>query len=139
MTIKLCNLSPEQAEIQKEKSKAYIQGWRAANKDKVKATSRRYRDNNLEKVRERDREASFKKLYGLTIAERDQMLADQGGECAACGSRNPASKLGWHTDHCHKSEKVRGILCANCNTALGHAKDSVDRLRLLISYLERHQ
>ena len=39
-------------------------------------------------------------------------------------------------DHCHDTNRVRGLLCTNCNVAIGHMKDDVERLRAAISYLE---
>jgi hypothetical protein len=44
-----------------------------------------------------------------------------------------------HVDHCHTTGLVRGVLCFNCNAALGHLKDSEDRLKALIDYLQRTQ
>ena len=40
-------------------------------------------------------------------------------------------------DHCHKFDEFRGWLCNGCNTALGYAEDSVQRLKYLIRYIER--
>ena len=42
-------------------------------------------------------------------------------------------------DHDHSTGKVRGILCYNCNTAIGHAMDSPERLTSLATYLREHQ
>ena len=42
-------------------------------------------------------------------------------------------------DHCHSSNKVRGILCNNCNTALGLVGDNVSVLEEMIKYLQKHQ
>lgn len=57
--------------------------------------------------------------YGLSVADRDQMLADQGGVCLICGSDDPKHRYGWATDHCHKTGEIRGILCQPDNLALG--------------------
>jgi hypothetical protein len=42
-------------------------------------------------------------------------------------------------DHCHSSNKVRGVLCNNCNTALGLVGDNVSILSEMIKYLQKHQ
>ena len=38
-------------------------------------------------------------------------------------------------DHCHSTNKIRGVLCNNCNTALGLVGDNVDTLHKMITYL----
>ena len=63
----------------------------------------------------------LKKLYGLLPADYDRLLEKQGGVCALCG-RGP--KPGGRNrrlcvDHCHKTRRVRGLLCVPCNLALG--------------------
>jgi hypothetical protein len=99
---------------------------------------RAYRERNIEKVRRRYRDYGFRKRYGITIEERDALLAAQGGACACCGTTDPGAKKGWHVDHCHKGGQVRAILCATCNIALGQVNDSIGRLKQLITYLEKH-
>ncbi|MER5933110.1 endonuclease VII domain-containing protein [Streptomyces sp. NPDC002054] len=79
----------------------------------------------------RDREGHLKRKYGITEAERDAMVRAQGGLCIIC-LRAPAA----HVDHCHKTGRVRGVLCLNCNTGLGLLKESPDRIRRAIQYLE---
>ena len=59
------------------------------------------------------------------------MLVAQGGRCAACGTREPGTKKGWHVDHCHETGAVRGILCHHCNVGIGKAKDNIETLRAL--------
>ena len=42
-------------------------------------------------------------------------------------------------DHCHSTNKVRGVLCNNCNTALGLVGDNISVLEKMIKYLQKHQ
>ncbi|MFJ4953210.1 endonuclease VII domain-containing protein [Streptomyces sp. NPDC088760] len=60
------------------------------------------------------RQHHLKRNYGLTEAERDALIASQHGLCAICLAAPPA-----HVDHCHKTGRVRGVLCFNCNSAIG--------------------
>lgn len=72
----------------------------------------------------------------------DAMLAAQGGVCAICGrpETRPApngqpSRL--HVDHNHSTGLVRGLLCNNCNQAIGKMGDDPDRLITAAEYLRR--
>ncbi|MEU4145381.1 endonuclease VII domain-containing protein [Streptomyces parvulus] len=77
------------------------------------------------------REVHLKRNYGLTEAERDKLIADQGGVCCICLAA-PAA----HVDHCHKTGRVRGVLCFSCNAALGQFKDRPDAIRRAAAYVE---
>lgn len=94
------------------------------------AQRKKYQDRTPE-----ERRAIVIRRHGLTRAEFDRMVADQGGGCAACGG--VPAKRPLQIDHCHDTGQIRGILCGNCNSALGHAKDDVARLESLIVYLKR--
>jgi hypothetical protein len=75
--------------------------------------------------------------YGMTIADFDRLLEEQGGHCACCPATvSDASGRVLHVDHDHASGRVRGLLCSACNRALGNVRDDPARLRLLASYLE---
>ncbi|MEU9391284.1 endonuclease VII domain-containing protein [Streptomyces sp. NPDC048324] len=79
----------------------------------------------------RSRQDHLKREYGLTEAERDEMVAAQMGLCVIC-LKAPAA----HVDHCHKTGKVRGVLCFNCNSAIGKLGDDPDAVRRAAAYLE---
>jgi hypothetical protein len=76
--------------------------------------------------------------YGLTQDEYDQLLVDQGDRCAGCQTADPGVK-GWCIDHCHKSGKVRALMCNRCNTMLGLANEDPAILRALADFLEQLQ
>lgn len=120
----------------KEHHAAYMREYHRRNKDKINARNKLARAENPEKYREKH----YQYNYGMSLADRDALFADQGFCCAVCGTDKPGCKVGWgwHIDHCHRSGEVRGIVCHHCNTALGNAKDSPDILRKLAFYLEQH-
>lgn len=110
--------------------------WQRENKDKRKDYQRRHRQKiGPAKIRERE----VLRIYGLTAEQLEQMKARQNGVCAICEkSTEWESKKGELViDHCHKSGKVRGLLCHPCNTALGMMADNPARLRAAAAYVER--
>ena len=80
--------------------------------------------------------------YGVTPEWYEAKLAEQGGRCAICGRTPPpdgiksASRL--HVDHCHKSTKVRDLLCNRCNLGVGYFADDPALLEAAAEYLRRH-
>jgi|SRR5882672_1173031 len=77
--------------------------------------------------------------YGITEKEWNDIFDKQGRACAICKTTKPKSKVGWHTDHNHKTNKVRGILCENCNRGLGMYAEDISFLRHAMVYLGVHQ
>lgn len=55
-----------------------------------------------------------------------------GASCEICGSIEDLK-----IDHDHSTLKIRGVLCHHCNVAIGHMRDSPDRLRQAANYLEK--
>ncbi len=78
--------------------------------------------------------AQFKK-FGLTGADFNRMLAEQGGVCAICRNVCKTGKR-LAVDHDHATGRVRGLLCANCNTGLGKFGDSLLTLEAACAYLK---
>jgi hypothetical protein len=81
-----------------------------------------------------DRATHMMRAYGINPAQFDLLMQKQGGCCAICGGVN-SSGMRLAIDHDHKTNKVRGLLCNNCNRALGKFDDDVERLRAAIKYL----
>jgi hypothetical protein len=87
--------------------------------------------------------ARMKKVYGLPRDQYDQMLAEQGGRCAICGAEpDPTSPArlahALHVDHDHATNKIRGLLCYQCNLALGNFRDNETFLLAAVEYLRGH-
>jgi len=77
----------------------------------------------------------FQRLYGITIEKRTEILVRQNGRCAICLAPESELKQPLNIDHCHASKKVRGLLCYNCNRALGLLRDSSDVCKRAALYL----
>jgi hypothetical protein len=128
---------------------------KANNTEKRKKYMKEYSKNSEQKQKEKERVAKYrakpstkevrytdhyKRKYGITAQDYDIMLMSQNGFCKIC--KQPETKLfrGKLTrlavDHCHKTGKVRGLLCWSCNTTLGKVKDSIDLLLNMANYLK---
>jgi len=80
------------------------------------------------------------KNYGVSLGEVEEMFLEQGGKCAICKQEGfkmrDVHKSSLNLDHCHDTGLVRGLLCHNCNRALGLLKDDKNILSNAIEYLE---
>ncbi len=85
--------------------------------------------------RERVRASRRKSMFGVTAEQAAAILEAQGGVCAICGG-GPSGMGGFHVDHCHETKRVRGLLCLQCNTAIGMLDEDPERLRAAIRYLD---
>lgn len=77
------------------------------------------------------RNQRFVRNYGVSLDDYEAQYAAQAGMCSICGQLNETL----HIDHNHQSGDVRGLLCHNCNTAIGQLNDDEDRLLAAIMYL----
>jgi hypothetical protein len=87
---------------------------------------------------EQTRQERLEFHYGLTVPAYQRLLAKQGGVCAICGEASRGSKTvaALFVDHCHATGVVRGLLCGSCNSMIGFAQDSAERLAKGITYLQ---
>lgn len=130
--------------------------WLAANREKAYATSKRWADKNRERLREnarkrhlrerdKDRYKETKRKYGLDRDAFYAMLASQSNGCAICKSAlvrpvgTRAKPSDSYIDHDHSTKRVRGILCARCNTVLGYMRETVSNYQDHIDYLRKHK
>jgi hypothetical protein len=129
--------------------------WRNKNPLKVQANKKRYRKKHLEKVKTQIRNLHkingvryrynrwriwIKNKYGLTEEKFISILKKQKGLCAICKSLQLCGKRKkLYLDHCHKTNKFRGLICFRCNTMLGMALDNIKILKAAIKYLRRQR
>ena len=114
----------------------YTRKWRKTHPSSAEALekARDYRDSHKIQLRLYERKRLLAS-YGLTLKDYNKLLKKQKGACAICGKKKAHKKGKFlHVDHNHKTGKVRGLLCAVCNTALGRL-NSVKILKKAIKYL----
>ncbi len=79
--------------------------------------------------------------YGISVEEYNLLLKKQEGCCAICKTKDPSTKRKntnkFHVDHCHKTGRVRGLLCNSCNTAIGYLEDDPEIVLAAFNYLRR--
>lgn len=105
------------------------------NSNKLKKDTKNYRKNNSVTVRD----AFLKRKFGISLEKYNELLNSQNKVCAICNKkedtiiRNKVKELS--VDHCHKTGKIRGLLCNRCNISLGGFLDSVEILKNAVIYL----
>jgi Recombination endonuclease VII len=132
--------------VYRAKENARRSAHRQAHRPQNRERARRYREAHRDEINKRARARYHAhkhestsparkgqlKRYGISPAEYDALLAKQGGACAICRKR---SKGRLCVDHCHVTGMVRGLLCNECNSALGYLKDDQASLVAALAYL----
>lgn len=131
--------SPEDAKTARAQ---YLKDWIASRPKeyRTEAKKRHLKKGGPElkaKYAEDQRERDLRLKYGMTVHEYDQMVIYQNGVCAICRQMESTGNRRLAVDHCHSIGKVRGLLCGQCNLAIGKMGDSPSRLRAAADYLEK--
>lgn len=125
--------------VSPEKKKEYAAKDYLKNKDKYMIRSKLTYQKNKEKLRD----LTYQRKFGITIDEYNTLFEIQKGVCKICN--NPETKVNRKStglvkrlavDHCHKTGKVRGLLCQDCNVGLGAFKDNTELIKRAIDYLQ---
>jgi hypothetical protein len=115
----------------------------ALHKEEISIKNKIKRQNNLEKYRERERirerkknpemirKNRLKRDFGLSLEDYKKIYNEQQGRCAICGNIFKVLCV----DHIHSTGKIRGLLCSQCNLALGNAREDIAVLKNAIKYL----
>ena len=98
-----------------------------------KARTYQFRRDNPELAKQYTKTSRRRRSYGLEPEQYAALLEDQHGTCAVC--REQPTGRGLHVDHDHETGEIRGLLCHNCNTALGLFKDNMLILTAAMAYL----
>lgn len=141
------------SKIHREERIEYSKKWKRENRDHYNEWVRKDRLKNPDKYKKwakisRERAGNMRvlkeslSLRKISIEEYNKMFESQNGRCAICNeietrkSRKEGNICRLTIDHCHKTDKVRGLLCHECNTGLGKFKDNIELLLNAMAYLE---
>ena len=94
----------------------YHKEWGRKNKNRESRVAWRklYKESGMQ------REKDYQRLYGISVAIYNEMLASQGGVCGICkGEKIGGRSKHFHVDHDHETGVVRGLLCVSCNVHVG--------------------
>jgi len=149
-----CNLEKEDKEFSKDKNnvdlltydckecrKQIYKKWYDANIDKIRAKHIEYKEYRKAYYNRPDRKREYnlrriEREFGISREQYIEIENKQKGLCAICGEQETGNRnKNLSVDHCHKTNKVRGLLCTNCNRAIGLLKDNVTILKKAIKYL----
>jgi hypothetical protein len=157
-------ISQEKFEEKKSNGRAYQRKLRSQNKEHFRQREKEYRIKNKDKIseyRRRDkkknkerydaykkqwrknnpdssRNTQLKKCFGITLCDYNQMLESQNGVCKICKQKCSSGK-NLAVDHCHKTGIVRGLLCGNCNKALGLFQESSEIVKMASEYIKQFE
>lgn len=121
--------------FKKEKNRLRSAEYYHANKEAI-LKKKKKNQNNRPPYTKSKHLYDVENLYKITSHEYLRILERQNGTCAICFQNDGKRRLA--VDHCHKTGKVRGLLCVKCNTALGKFGDNITLLQRAIYYLELH-
>jgi hypothetical protein len=121
-----------------EDSRAYWRRWQRTHREARRAAVSRWR----KKHPDYEFEQRLKRDYGITLGDYWRLFVDQKGVCAIC--KKPERRTDPRTktcsrlavDHDHTRNKVRGLLCYRCNTAIGLFREDPILLQKAKCYLE---
>ena len=131
----------------KEQIASYMKEYNEKNKEQIAIKGKEWREKNKEQIAAYMKEYMKEYIitptirrkwrYGISSEDYDAMLEEQDNKCKIClGEFNDQTVT--NIDHCHTTNKVRGILCPHCNRGLGQFKEDIKVLTKAINYLEEH-
>ena len=140
---KLCHRATAAQARNKNREKANAWGREDRKKypEKYREYYKHYKKKNWQKLSV----AESLRFFGLTNEQYKGMVEKQENKCAICStqetrkSRTKGETCRLAIDHCHDTNKVRGLLCHNCNTGIGKFKDDEDLMMKAILYLRTHK
>ena len=109
--------------------------YRLNNNQSLKDKKILYRKNNPDKWRNRN----LVNNYGITLEQYKTLFVSQNNVCKICKHPERSKRYVYLcVDHCHKTGRIRGLLCNRCNRAIGLLDDDYKRIKGILNYLIPH-
>ena len=139
-TFKQCSICEEYLELMEFRRivRGNASGYRSECKKCTKDYKSIYRLSNPERAKKLANNSRLKSRYGITWDSYVTKLEEQGGICSIC-KLPPSGKRRIAVDHCHKTGKIRELLCTRCNASLGLMRENVEALTNMIKYIKRYE
>lgn len=115
---------------------AWAREYRKNNKQVVANSKLKSKMNNREKHAILQRKIDFRRRFGITLEYYNELRQLQNNKCAIC-LKIFEGKPGPCVDHCHYTNKIRGLLCRSCNLGIGLLGDTKECLERAINYLAK--
>jgi Recombination endonuclease VII len=136
----VCSETKELDQFYNMKSSKDGKGYRCKECDNN--ARQKWAEKHPERSHLSQRQRNLKHRFGVDLEWYEEQFKKQNYSCAICESKTnktTGTREFWNfsVDHCHDSGKVRGILCNNCNRALGLLQDSAELLQRAKNYLEK--
>ena len=119
--------------------------WQISNPEKYKEQRKNKNKKymTLTKSKENKKLSKLLREFGVNKEQYNNMTIEQNNLCAICknvetSKHKSGTVKSLAVDHCHKTNKIRGLLCSKCNLAIGVFKDSIEILESAISYLKNY-
>lgn len=109
--------------------------WNKTNPDRLSINSKKWYLKNPEKARN----MALKRKYGITLDQFNQLSIQQEDKCPICNKHKDILDQSMSVDHCHKTGKVRALLCNPCNAAVGFIQENVENAQRLVQYIKLHK
>jgi len=111
--------------------------WRAKNPKRNQENQKRWKQNHPDQVRDMGRDWCYRKKYGITLNQYNELLKRQNGVCLLCKNKTAYRTKGRNlfVDHNHKTREIRGLLCSRCNTMIGQIE--IVGISKIIDYLHK--
>lgn len=122
--------------IKAYKGRPEVKKARAAEQSKRRS---KWSPEERDRARIAMRDSKLKRSYGISTEDYERMLSAQSGVCAICRMPDETKHKNWNgrlqVDHCHLTNRVRGLLCGRCNLMIGRIKESVEIATRMVEYL----
>lgn len=130
-----CLNSKQQRLLNPEKYKKVDKKTNTKHSKRRQNTDKQWRKDNPDRLKER----TLMRLYDLSLKSYKDLLRLQRDCCAICNTHQSELSSPLCVDHCHKTGKIRGLLCRRCNSGIGFLNDSKDLCLIAFKYLNRDE